>query len=190
MVWIGRLAGWRAPWQPPAMAVVPAEQSGGTGHRRGMTKQNAPDKRHGGPRQIAALVPGLLRPALGRRAPATVALIADWEVIAGPAIAAAARVRRLSAGTLTLACSGPVALELQHLAAPLIERVNTHLGRAAVARLRFVQAPPAPLPAAPAPPPAPAAQAEARAAVAALPPGPLRDALEALGRAVLTRERG
>jgi hypothetical protein len=62
-------------------------------------------------------------------------------------------------------------------------RINGHLGRVAVTRLRFVQDAPAALPRPR--PPRPAAVAQARAAVAGLPEGDLRDALEALGRAVL-----
>jgi hypothetical protein len=161
-----------------------------------MTKQDAPGKhaqpaptRHVyGPRQVSALVPALVRPAFRRRAPATAQVLADWDVIVGPAIAAVTTPRRLSAGTLAITCPGPVALELQHLSGQLIERINTHLGKATVTRLRFVQD------ALPTPPPPPRAKpqavAEARAAVASLPEGPLRDALEALGRMVLTRRPG
>lgn len=138
-----------------------------------------------GPRQVSALVPALVRPAFRRRAPATAQVLADWEAIAGPALAAVTTPRRLFAGTLSIACTGPVALELQHLSGQLIERINTHLGQVAVTRLRFVQD--APPPAAPPPRPRPQAVAEARAAVAGLPQGELRDALEALGRMVLTR---
>jgi hypothetical protein len=158
-----------------------------------MTKQDQPGKqpaeRHPyGPRQLSALVPALVRPAFRRRAPATAQVLADWGVIVGPAIAAVTTPRRLAAGTLALTCPGPVALELQHLAGQLIERINTHLGRQAVTRLRFLQDAP---PARPPPPrPPPQAIAEARAAVASLPAGELRDALEALGRMVLARRPG
>lgn len=136
-----------------------------------------------GPRAVGALVPALVRPAFRKRAPATAQVLADWEAIVGPAIAAVTVPRKLFSGTLAIACSGPMALELQHLAPQLIARINGHLGRVAVTRLRFVQdAPPAPLRPRP---PRPAAIAQAKAAVAALPEGELRDALEALGRAVL-----
>ena len=158
-----------------------------------MTKQDDPGKatrpaaeRHVyGPRQLSALVPALVRPAFRRRAPATAQVLADWDAIVGSAVAAVATPRKLFAGTLAIACTGPAALELQHLSAQLIERINTHLGKVTVTRLRFVQdAAPAPPPP---PPPRPQAVAEARAAVASLPEGGLRDALEALGRMVLTR---
>ena len=141
-----------------------------------------------GPRAIGALVPGLTRAAFRRRAPATAQVLADWPAIVGPALAAVTVPRRLAAGSLTVACAGPVALELQHLSTELLARINTHLGAATVQRLRFVQDAPAP-PQAPAPPrpPDPAALALVEAKVAGLPDGPLRAALAALGRATLPR---
>ncbi len=140
-----------------------------------------------GPRPVGALVPALVRPAFRRRAPATAQVLADWEAIVGPAIAALTTPRKLFSGTLSIACAGPVALELQHLSTALMGRINGHLGSIAVTRLRFIQDV-----SAMAPPPAPKrkpATLAARRAVADLPEGPLRDALEALGRVVLT-ERG
>jgi hypothetical protein len=148
----------------------------------------APARHIYGPRPVGALVPALVRPAFRKRAPATALVLADWEVIVGPALAAVTTPRKLFSGTLALACSGPVAMELQHLSEPLMARINAHLGRVAVTRLRFIQDVPIPLPAAPAP--RPPAVAAARRAVESLPEGPLRDALEALGRAVLTERRG
>ncbi len=137
-----------------------------------------------GPRPLGALMPRIARPAFRRRSPAAAQLLADWPAIVGPALAAAAQPRRLAAGTLTLGCAGPQALELQHLATALIERINAHLGSVVVQRLRFVQERAAVVPAAA--PPRPALAAVAVPAVAGLPEGGLRDALERLGRAVLT----
>jgi hypothetical protein len=112
----------------------------------------------------------------------------DWQAIVGPALVAVTQPRRLAAGTLTLACSGPIALELQHLAPELISRINGYLGRQAVQALRFVQTEPARVAAmAQKPVVNPEAAKSAAAAVADLPEGPLRDALSALGRAVLSR---
>ncbi|MDE2581685.1 MAG: DUF721 domain-containing protein [Rhodospirillales bacterium] len=148
-----------------------------------------------GPRPIGALVPGLTRAAFRRRAPGPAQVLADWRAIVGPALSAVTAPRRLSAGTLTIACAGPVALELQHLSVELLARINTHLGAATVRRLRFVQdapaAPPRSAPqSTPMPPPDPAALARVDAAVAGLPEGPLRAALAALGRAALGRPAG
>ena len=147
---------------------------------------NAPRHLYG-PRGLAALVTPLVRPAFKRRAPATAQVVADWDAIVGPAIAAVTVPKKLFTGTLVIGCSGPVAMELQHLAPQLMGRINTHLGKVAVTRLRFVQdAPVAPVPRRPPPPQAIAA---AQRAVADLPPGPLRDALESLGRVVLGQKR-
>jgi hypothetical protein len=157
------------------------EEQGGKGGR-----EIGRESVYGGPRPLAALVPGLVRPAFRRRAPATAQVLADWEAIVGPALAAETLPRRLSAGTLTIACAGPVAMELQHLSEALRARINGHLGQTAVTRLRFVQeALPSRSHAASRPAPPPAREA-ARRAVEAVPEGPLRDALERLGRAVLT----
>ncbi len=151
----------------------------------GEAGKQADETRHVyGPRPLGAVMPRLVRAAFRKRSPATAQVIADWETIVGPRLAAEVAPRRLAAGTLTLACAGPVALELQHLAPALMERINAQLGRAVVQRLRFVQDP-ARRPPPPSRPPANLAAAER--AVAGLPEGPVRDALLALGRAVLSR---
>lgn len=151
----------------------------------------ARDARHVyGARPLGALVPRVTRLAFRRRAPATAQVLADWSAIVGPAIAAVAAPRRLVAGSLTIACAGPIAMELQYLGGELIARINTHLGCQVVKGLRFVQTTGLD---APAPPqqlrPDPVDQAEAEAAVASLPEGELRAALAALGGAVLARAR-
>jgi len=138
----------------------------------------------GAPRPLGALLPRLTRPAFKRRSPASALLMADWAEVVGPQLAAATKPLRLGNGTLTIACAGPVAMELTHLAPQLIARINGHLGRVAVERLRFVQraAAPAPgprRPAAPAPLPAPVEDA-----VAGIPQGELREALAKLARGV------
>src|SRR5277367_2821515 len=98
------------------------------------------DERHVyGPRPVAALLTRVTRPAFRRRAPATAQVLADWSAIVGPAIAAVATPRRLVSGVLTIACAGPIAMELQYLGAELIGRINTHLGSQLVKGLRFVQ---------------------------------------------------
>jgi hypothetical protein len=146
-----------------------------------------------GPRPLGAVLPAVTRSVWQRQKPALGQLLADWGAIVGPALAAATVPRRLAAGTLTLGCSGPIALELQHLSAQLIDRINTTAGRRLVERLRFV---PMPIecagpPARPAP--TAAETAAARAAIARkmqdFPPGPLRDALLGLGTALRQTSR-
>jgi hypothetical protein len=142
-----------------------------------------------GPRPLGALVPRVTRPVFRAMSPGTGQVMADWDAIVGPVLAAVSMPRRLAAGTLTIGCAGPVAMELQHYATELINRINTHLGTTTVRSLRFVQTM-AVAPKAPAPPePAPPWIAEAaETAVAAVPDGDLRTALAALGRAVLAGE--
>ncbi len=109
--------------------------------------RDAEDRRFlGGPRPVGALIPALTRPAFKRKSPAGAMIMADWPALVGPAIAAVTQPLRLTQGTLTLACSGPVAMEMQHLAPQLAGRINAALGRVAVERFRFVQRAPASAP--------------------------------------------
>jgi hypothetical protein len=148
---------------------------------QGMAK---PDRHVYGPRPVGALVPALAKAAFRSHSAATAQVMIDWPTIVGPALALVTQPRRLSAGTLTIACAGPVAMELQHLALEVVTRINTHLGGQPVRSLRFLQVGSFPTPPAP-PRPPPQAIAAAESAVGDLPKGELRDALVALGSAVL-----
>jgi hypothetical protein len=153
---------------------------------KGQPKPDQVGRRLYGSRPLGALVPRLTRPAFHRMSPAAAQVMADWAAIVGPLLASVSAPRRLAGSTLTIACSGPVAIELQHYAGELIERINSHLGSPTIRALRFVQtAPPALRPAAPPARVSPAAAAAAESAVSTLPEGELREALAALGRAVL-----
>ena len=146
----------------------------------------------GGPRALGALLPRLTRPAFKRRSPAGAALMADWPAVVGPALAAVTSPKRLGSGTLVIACAGPVAMELTHLAPQLIGRINAHLGQVVVERLRFVQQQ-ASNPAGPAAPRAAepvALPPRVQEAVAAVPAGELREALEKLARGVYRNRDG
>ena len=134
-----------------------------------------------GPKPLAALLPAVTRTAFRKRSPASAQVLADWALIVGPALAGQTSPRRLSGSTLTLACDGPVALELQHLSAALIQRINGHLGAKVVERLRFVQE------LLPSPPPTPRRQPAEPVAIPGLPEGELRAALARLGGAVRAR---
>lgn len=135
-----------------------------------------------GPRPLGALLPSITRPAFRKRAPSAAQVLSDWEAVVGPALAAVTVPRRLYGGTLTLACPGPVALELQHHSDWVLARVNAYLGTHTAERLRLVQeAPPAP------PTPPPSARPRPEPKLPGVPPGPLRDALAALGRAIPRR---
>ena len=60
-----------------------------------------------GPRSVGAVLPPIVRPAFRRRSPAAAQVLADWEAIVGPALAAATTPRKLFSGTLAIACAGP-----------------------------------------------------------------------------------
>jgi hypothetical protein len=90
-------------------------------------------------RGISALIGPIIRPSLKRRAPTSYQLLLDWEELAGPEFAITARPMKLAGGTLTLACSGPVAMELQYRSDALMRRLNTGLSGTVVERLKFVQ---------------------------------------------------
>lgn len=144
------------------------------------------DPRHVyGPRPVGTMIPAVTRAAFRKRSPAAAQLMADWALVVGPELARATQPRRLVRGVLTIGCAGPVAMELQYLAAELTNRINVHLGGSVVTQLKFIQIsldfPALRKPAAI----APAVAAAAEAAVADLPDGDLRAALAALGRAVL-----
>jgi hypothetical protein len=103
---------------------------------------------------------------------------------ASPAAAGSASGWQQEPGTLVLRVEGPAAIEIQHLAGVICERVNRFLGWRAIARVALRQAP---LRRA-APKTAPVIDARAAAAVAqtlsAVANEDLRDALARLGAAV------
>lgn len=140
-----------------------------------------------GPHELGALIPRLARPAFRRRSAAAAQIIADWPAIMGPELAAMAEPLKLSAGTLTLACTGPAAMELSLLGPVVMDRVNAHLGRVAVSRLSFRQRAPRALPVRkPVPPPAELPQ-DTAARLDSLPEGELRAALERMAQGVFAK---
>jgi len=139
-----------------------------------------------GPRPLGALLPRVTRPAFKRNNPASAQILADWEAIVGPKVAAMTMPRRLDRGVLTIACAGPTAMDLHYVGIELINRINTHLGGQPVHSLKFTQAG-MPRKSHDAVPKPPEAVREADEAVAGLPDGDLKSALAALGRVVIGR---
>lgn len=136
------------------------------------------------PRPLGSLLPPLTRPVLKRLHPGAAQVMAEWENLVGPGLAARTTPRALDRGTLTIACAGPVAMELTMLAPQVMARINAGLGRVAVTKLRFVQAK-TPAPPAPKPPPAAVAlPAPLAGQLDAMPEGSLRDALAKLAQGV------
>ncbi|WP_240386428.1 DUF721 domain-containing protein [Asaia bogorensis] len=148
-------------------------------------------------RALGAILPQVTRPAFNRKPAPAVRLILDWAEIVGPALAAQTEPRKVSAGTLTIACTGPVALELQHLAPQLIERINNHCGplrsgrdlrfddgTQLVRKIRILQDPGIVRPATPAARPAPRP-----VAITGMKEGELQEVLSRLGGHILRRPR-
>lgn len=117
-------------------------------------------KPKGGPRAIGSFIAKALDPAARARGFATTALLSDWRAIAGADLArytmpdriiwprrqeereqAPSRGHKSEGATLVLRIEGPRAIEVQHRAAQILERVNTYFGYRAVTEMRFLQAP-------------------------------------------------
>lgn len=158
-----------------------------------------------GLRALGEAVAELTRPIIGRRGFTRGALIGDWAAIVGDRLAASSLPERIayigkraSGGTLHLrVASGGLAMELQHFEPVLIERINAYFGYPAVARVKLIQGPlPAPAGARtsqPANPPralSPAEQDALAAQLTDIADPELREALAALGRAVIAQGRG
>ena len=154
---------------------------------------NKPAKTHARP--LADLVRRTLADTFARQGFASTELVTHWDDIVGAEIAAHCEPLRLKwprggavdapePATLVLRVEGPIAIEIQHLAPVILERVNRFFGWRAVGRLSLRQAPltrRATQPARPAPDP----QATARlAATLDVADEELRNALARLGAAI------
>jgi hypothetical protein len=159
----------------------------------------------GGPRQartthaasgLSRALGAVLSPAARRRGFAAATVLADWHLVVGPVLAARCQPVLLEArgGVLHLQASSAAALEIQHAAPQLLDRVNTYFGRIVARRLRIVQAPPPPAPALRPEPALRALSAEEalglRDAVALVADEGLRDALLGLGRSLRATRGG
>jgi hypothetical protein len=85
----------------------------------------------------------LLRHHLAQRGFEKVELVTRWSEIAGRSLAEHCFPYRLSAGgasgpTLTLVADDRAALELQHQAPKLIDKINSYFGTAAVGKIKVV----------------------------------------------------
>jgi len=121
-----------------------------------MAERGSPDKpgiardaeRRGGMRAIGRSLPKIAGKALGRHGLAEAGLVADWTAIVGERFAEATLPVRLQFprgerrdGTLHVRVAGALALELQHLAPQLLERINGYLGYRGVERLKIERGP-------------------------------------------------
>jgi hypothetical protein len=106
----------------------------------------APPPRRNGVRDVGALLPDVGGMAFRRFGFAHGTLLGRWKDVVGPVYARWSVPESLrfprgqtTGGTLTVRVEGPFALQVQHVAPQLIERVNRILGHNAVARLKLVQ---------------------------------------------------
>ena len=186
---MGRQRGDR---QTPRVAAAPAERERRPDSRPASLRQEG--QRLGGLRAAGIVAARLTAPILSSHQRGVLGrLKAEWAAIVGAELAAATWPEALGRdGALKLRVTSSVALDLQHHAPLVIERINRFFGRDAVVRLVLVQGP-LPLPARPAPPPPtplPAAEANAldiRLGDIADPE--LRAALAGFGRLVLAGSR-
>jgi len=103
-------------------------------------------------RSLAELTTGFLAETFKKQGFASTELVTRWRTIVGPEIAAHAEPVKLQwqrtqgdepppPATLVLRVEGPAAIEIQHLANVILERVNRFFGWSAVGRLALRQAP-------------------------------------------------
>ena len=110
---------------------------------------NGNKKRGRAPRTLASQVVKLVKPIFGERGFADASIIRDWPEIAGEYLASHCVPEKINypqgkknKGTLHLRIdNGGLAIQLQHLEAVLIERINAYFGFGAVERIRITQGP-------------------------------------------------
>lgn len=114
---------------------------------------------------VGAFVPSIARAAFEANGFPTASVLSDWPEIIGPEFAditapeklvwprdrdivegdAGARgtrsAHRRSGATIVIRVEGPRALEVQHMATQILDRINTYFGYRAIADMRLVQGP-------------------------------------------------
>jgi hypothetical protein len=104
------------------------------------------------PRPLADLVAVCVADVFARQGFTSCEIVTHWDDIVGSEIVALAEPIRMQwvrsrdpdespPATLVLRVEGPAALEIQHMSAVIIERVNRYLGWQAVGKLALRQAP-------------------------------------------------
>ncbi|MGH6968609.1 MAG: DUF721 domain-containing protein [Stellaceae bacterium] len=111
-------------------------------------KPNQADPRRGAMRALAADVPRIVKPALGKRGLGEGQLVAQWAAIVGADLARRMMPEKLTFppgprrdGTLRVRVAPVFALEAQHREPQILERLNAFFGYRALARLALVQGP-------------------------------------------------
>ena len=117
--------------------------------------QNTNKRARSFPRPLSEFLGATLNDTLKSQGFASAEILARWAEIAGPEIAAHSEPIKISwprrpdeetaePATLVLRVEGPAALEIQHLSAVILERVNRFFGWQAIGRIALRQAPLAP----------------------------------------------
>jgi hypothetical protein len=157
------------------------------------------------PKPLAELIDGCVGPAFAAQGFASADILAAWPEIVGDRLARVSRPQRIEwprrargadpkarpePGTLMVRVEGAFALEFQHLAPLLVERLNAHYGWRCVGRVALRQGRVGAVARSRAAPPSldPARRAEVREAVAAITQDDLREALDRLGTAVVAQQ--
>jgi hypothetical protein len=148
------------------------------------------------PRPLSDFAGAALGDSLKAQGFASTEIIARWAAIVGPEIAGHSEPMKINwpravgedapePATLVLRVEGPAALEIQHLSAVILERVNRFFGWQAIGRIALRQAPlRRQEPPTPPPPPDPEAIARMAASLPAIEDGDLRQALARLGASI------
>lgn len=148
------------------------------------------------PRPLSELLSSTLSDALKSQGFASAEILARWGDIVGPEVAANSEPMKINwprpigdetpePATLLLRVEGPAALEIQHLSAVILERVNRFFGWQAIGRISLRQAPLRRREkAAPPPPPDPAVSARIAECMPEVQNEDLRQALARLGAAI------
>jgi hypothetical protein len=148
------------------------------------------------PRPLSELLSATLSDALKTQGFASAEILARWGDIVGAEIAAHSEPMKINwpramgdeapdPATLVLRVEGPAALEIQHLSAVILERVNRFFGWQAIGRIALRQAPlrrrePPKAP----PPPDPSVAARIAEGLPEIKDEDLRQALARLGAAI------
>ncbi len=98
---------------------------------------------------VGTVLGRIVAPTLKKRGFREIDILAHWPMIVGAQLAALScpeRISRNGRGTeegavLTVRVEGAMALEVQHMAPLILERINQHYGAGAMARLNIIQGP-------------------------------------------------
>ncbi len=97
-------------------------------------------------RSIGSVLTRVVAPTMRRRGFQAINILAHWPMIVGQQVAALSCPERLrrrgpEGAVLSVRVEGAMALEVQHMAPLIIERINQHYGAGMVTRLNIIQGP-------------------------------------------------